>query len=177
MKSSIPVGLSLFCLGLLLWPSAGLSQNLGPGKGRAIEHGPVDVAQLTQRAAIIVRGIVSSPQPKWIGRVIYTEYRLQVQETLKGAPRSSVTVAVVGGALGNVRLAVPGAPELRDGDQLIFFGVPLEGESSFTPVGTFDGIVPIRPGNGNRQASVAPRGAPEELGGFLDEIRTLSRRP
>ena len=107
----------------------------------------------------------------------YTEYSIQVQETLKGVPRSSVTLAVVGGALGNVQLAVPGSPKLQAGDQLVLFGVPLQGTSSFSPVRTFDGVVPVHPGNGNTQASVAPRGKPESLESFLQEVRALSRRP
>lgn len=179
MKSFLPALLSLLCMGLLLWTPAAYSQNLGlnKGQGRAIENGPADIEALTRRAGLIVRAIVSSREPRWIGRVIYTHYDLQVQETLKGTPRSSVTMAVAGGALGNVRLAVPGAPELRAGDQLVLFGVPLEGQASFTPVGTFDGIVSIHPANGNARAFVTPRGKSEELEDFLQEIRTLSRRP
>ena len=179
LKSSLPAVIGFLCLGLLLWVPAGLSQNLDSSKaqGRPLEHNPFDLQQLTKDAGLIVRGILAGPQPKWIGRVIYTEYSIQVQETLKGAPRGSATLAVVGGALGNVKLAVPGSPKLQAGDQLVLFGVPLQGTSSFTPVGTFDGIVAIRPANGNIEASVAPRGKPESLESFLQEVRALSRRP
>jgi len=167
---------SLFCASLL-WSSAGFAQDLGGRTSRPIEGGPVDVAQLIQRADLIVHGFVTSKEARWIGRVIYTQYDVAVQETLKGEARNGVLVAVVGGALGNVRLTVPGTPDLRIGGQLVFFGVPLEGEVTFTPVGTFDGIVQIRPGNGSSVATVAPRGKPEELEAFLQEVRTLGRRP
>jgi hypothetical protein len=159
-----------------LWGSAVFAQDLVSPARRAIEAGPVDVAQLTQRARLIVHGVVTSKQVRWIGRVIYTQYELAVQETLKGQARSNVLVAVAGGTQGNVRLTVPGRPDLQLGEQFIFFGVPLEREVIFTPVGTFDGIVRIRPGNRGSAATVAPRGTPEELEAFLQEVRTLGRR-
>lgn len=177
VRLSTAVLASVFYAGVLVWSPAGFAQNLGRGRGQLIENGPVDLEQLAQRATLIIHGFVASEAPTWIGRVIYTQYEVLVQETLKGAPRNSVLVAVVGGGLGNVQLRVPGAPDLRIGDQLIFFGVPLEGESSFTPVGTFDGIVQIRPGGSDSQATVAPRGKPEALEAFLQEVRTLSGQP
>lgn len=177
VRLSTAVLASVFCAGVLVWSPTGSAQNLGRGRGQLIENGPVDVAQLAQRATLIIHGVVASEAPTWIGRVIYTQYEVLVQETLKGAPRNSVLVAVVGGGLGNVLLTVPGAPDLQMGDQLILFAVPLEGESSFTPVGTFSGIVRIRAGGSNSQATVAPRGNPEALEAFLQEIRTLSSQP
>ena len=166
----------LFC-GSVLWHSSGFAQDLGRGARRPIERGPVDVAQITQRANLIVRGFVASKEARWIGRVIYTHYDVVVQETLKGEPRTSVLVAVAGGAMGNVALSVPGSPDLAIGEQLVFFGVPRDDRGTFTPVATFDGIVQIRVGSGPSVATVAPRGKPEELEAFLQEVRTLSRRP
>jgi hypothetical protein len=158
-------------------PTAAIfAQDLGRGGGRLIESGPVDVDRLVQRADLIVHGFVARKEPRWIGRVIYTQYELVVQETLKGDVRNSVLVSIAGGALGNVQLKVPGTPDFQIGDQLVFFGGPLEDGTSFTPVGTFDGIVPIRPGRGDTAATVSPRGKPEALPAFLQEVRTLSNR-
>ena len=168
--------LGVFCVSVLCHSSA-YAQDLGRRGGRPSERGPVDVAQLTRRADLIVRGVVTRKEARWVGRVIYTQYDLAVQETLKGEARTSVLVAVVGGAMGNVALSVPGAPDLAIGEPLVFFGVPFSDRVTFTPVATFDGIVEIRPGNGRSTASVAPRGNPEELEAFLQEVRTLSRRP
>jgi hypothetical protein len=100
---------------------------------------------------------------------------VSVQDTLKGGSRSTVVVAVPGGARGNVRLRVPGAPDLQSGEQVVFFVTPLQG-TTFTPVGTFDGIVRVRQGIGRSAATVAPRGSPESLDAFLDEVRTLGGR-
>jgi hypothetical protein len=155
------------------------AQDLGGGRGRGrfIEGQPVDIQQLVQRAEVIVRGAVTRKEPRWVGRVLYTQYELDVQETLKGPARKNLLVSVVGGAMGNVELRVPGAPTIQAGDQMVFFGTPLAGSTTFTPLGTFDGIVPIRPGRGNAAATASPRGRPEPLAAFLDEVRALTRRP
>ena len=168
---------SLLCEGLLISGDTGAAQDLGRGRGQFIEQGPANVERLVQRADLIVHGVVGKKEPKWIGQVLYTQYELAVQETLKGAERKNVLVSVVGGAMGNVQLKVPGAPDLRTGDELVFFGAPLAGGAGFTPVGTFDGIVPIRPGRGNAVATTSPRGQPESVTAFLQQVRALTKRP
>jgi hypothetical protein len=169
---------SLVCVSLTMSSASAPAQDLGRGRSQLIEGGgPVDVEQLVQRAGLIVHGSVVSREPRWIGRVIYTHYELLVQETLKGLARGTVVAAVVGGAIGNVQLTVPGAPELSIGDQLVFFGVPLGAGGVFTPVGMFDGVVPIRRPGANSVPTVSPRGAPETLATFLEEVRALSKQP
>ena len=116
---------SLVYVSLMISSVPALAQDLGGGRGRLIEGGPVDLEQLVQRAGLIVHGSVVRKEPRWIGRVIYTHYELLVQQTLKGPVRGSVIAAVVGGALGNVQLTVPGSPDLSIGDELVFFGQPL----------------------------------------------------
>jgi hypothetical protein len=162
------------CCASLLGISSSFAQDLR-GTARPIEHGPIDVAQLTQRATLVVHGFVTNKTTAWIGRVIYTLYDVSVQETLKGAPRTSVVIAVAGGARGNVRLTVPGAPNLEVGEQLVAFATTLQG-ATFTPVGTFDGLVRVDQGNGGGAATVAPRGRPESLNAFLQEVRSQGGR-
>ena len=53
----------------------------------------------------------------------------------------------------------------------------LVGDAGFTPVGTFDGIVPVRPGRGNAGATASPRGQPQAITAFLEEVRALTKRP
>ena len=108
--------------------------------------------------------------------MIYTEYNLIVQETLKGSALSSITVALPGGSIGNVALAIPGTPQLATGNEIVFFGEGLTGQGSFKPVGIFDGIVPVQQGVGVA-TTVSPRGRPEDLDDFLDEVRDLGRNP
>ena len=168
---------SLVSAGLTISSASVLAQDLGGGRPRLIEGGQVDVDQLVQRAGLIVHGSVVSKEPRWIGRVIYTHYELLVRDTLKGPVRSSVLAAVPGGAIGNVQLMVPGAPDLAVGDQLVFFGLPINAGDVFTPVGTFDGIVPVRQPQGNSAPTVSPRGKPENLAAFLEDVRVLSKQP
>ena len=171
MAARLSVTVAALCCASLLGISSSYAQNL-PGGARPIHAGPVDVAELTRRADLVVHGSVTARSTVWIGRVIYTVYDVLVQETLKGAPRTTVSVAVVGGARGNVRLSVPGAPDLQNGEQVVIFAAPLQG-ATFTPIGTFDGIVRVRQGNG--AATVAPRGRPEPLDDFLQELRAGGR--
>jgi len=171
----LSVTLAAVCCASLLGISGSFAQDLGRGTTRPIEGGPIDVAQLTRRADLVVHGFVTTKTTAWIGRVIHTLYDVSVQETLKGVPRTSVVVAVTGGARGNVRLSVPGAPDLQTGEQVVFFATTLQG-TTFTPVGTFDGIVRVRQGNGGSGATVSPRGNPESLDAFLEEVRTQGGR-
>jgi len=166
------VTVAAVCCASLLGISSGFAQDLR-GNARHIEGGPINVADLTGRADLIVHGFVTAKSTAWIGRVIYTLYDVSVQETLKGGPRNRVVVAVAGGARGNVRLTVPGAPILEIGDQLITFATTLQG-TTVTPLGKFDGLIQVQQGNG-AGATVAPRGKPESLDAFLDEIRRGGR--
>jgi len=159
---------------LLLVCSSAYGQDLPLSPSRIEGGGPVDVEALTQRATVIVRAIVADSETKWIGNVIYTEYNLVVQETLKGNAQSSITLALPGGEIGNVALGVPGTPELVAGNELVFFGESLNGQASFKPVGIFDGIIPVQQGVGS-EPTVAPRGQQESLDEFLDEVRALGR--
>jgi hypothetical protein len=170
----LSVTVAAVCCASLLGISSSFAQNLR-GASRPIEGGPIDVAQLTQRADLVVHGFVTTRTTTWIGRVIYTLYNVSVQETLKGAPRTSVVIAVAGGARGNVRLTVPGAPNLQIGEQFVAFATTLQG-ATFTPVGTFDGVIRVNQGSGGSGATVAPRGKPESLDAFLQEVRSQGGR-
>ena len=101
-------GVALVMLALLaLIPAFG--QDLSEGsRPRGFERAVFDLDRFAEQSDVIVRGIVSSKEPKWVGRVIYTHYDLVVQETIHGQAQSSITVAVLGGAVGNIQLAVPG---------------------------------------------------------------------
>ncbi|HZS93819.1 MAG TPA: hypothetical protein VFA78_03410, partial [Chloroflexota bacterium] len=54
---------------------------------------------------------------------IFTYYRLQVSETLKGSvqPGAQVEVAVPGGSANGIRQVVPGAPSLETGGSYVLF--------------------------------------------------------
>jgi hypothetical protein len=108
--------------------------------------------------------------------VIYTFYNLSVWETLQGRASSGVVMAVPGGVLGNVQLAVPEAPKISDGDEVVLFGKEFQGQSTFTPVGRFDGLITTREGPGGVKFAVSGSAEAERLDEFLKKVRSLSRR-
>ncbi len=57
----LSVTLAAVCCASLLGISSSFAQDLRGG-ARPIEHGPIDVAQLTQRADLIVHGSVTSKE-------------------------------------------------------------------------------------------------------------------
>ncbi len=90
--------LALVVLSLLAASTAALGQDLSAGsRPRGFERVPFDLDRFAEQSDVIVRGIVSSKQSKWVDRVIYTHYDLVVQETIHGEAQSSLTVAVPGG--------------------------------------------------------------------------------
>ena len=168
------LGVSFCALILIaLTPSAWAQSVRRPA---ALERGPIDLPRVMQRASLIVHGIVSGTEVKWVDRVIYTFYDLVVSETIRGRARSGIVIAVPGGSLGNVRLAVPGAPSVGVGDEAVLFGRAFRDQSSFTPVGTFDGFIAVTAERSGGRRTVTPRGILEDLDSFLDEVRTLNRQ-
>jgi hypothetical protein len=157
-------------------PIAAQDLPTNPRLARGEAGRPVDVKRLTENSSLIVRGRLTRGATKLVGNTIYTFYGLDVHETVKGSPRKSVSVAILGGALGNVQLDVPGAPAFQSGDEIVFFGQRFAGEpSAFRATGEFAGLIPILSSPGKRPV-VLPRGRPEGVDEFVEEIRALTRR-
>lgn len=152
-----------------------VAQDLSSSSRRFEGGGTLDVPAMASKAHVIARGVISGAQAKWVNRTLFTEYTLQVQEALKGPAQSTLTMSVMGGSLGSVELVIPGAPQqLETGAEVVFFGERFDAGQGFKPVGLFDGVVQVKQAAGIG-ASVAPRGKPESLADFLDEVRGLGR--
>lgn len=78
----------------------------------------VDAAAQADR---IVHGDVVATSAVWSddGLRIYTDAQVRVRETLKGAPAATVTVRLLGGQIGTIGQMVPGAPRLREGEEVV----------------------------------------------------------
>ena len=144
----------------------------GGSAPQGIERVPFNLDRFAQQSDVIVHGVVSSEEARWVDRALYTHYRLVVRETIQGDARSSITVAVLGGSLGNIALRIPDAPNLRVGDEVVFFGQTFEGQPSFKPIGLGAGLVHVAPGTDGQSRFVTPRGKPEGLDAFLDAVRS-----
>ncbi|HWC95296.1 MAG TPA: hypothetical protein VG456_01065, partial [Candidatus Sulfopaludibacter sp.] len=74
---------------------------------------------MAAKSSVIVRAKVLDSSASYTGQFIYTHYKLQVTERLKG---SMVTeMAVRGGVAGGMQQIVPGAPRFNKGDEYVFF--------------------------------------------------------
>ena len=78
-------------------------------------------ADMVVKSTGVVRGKVLSSSAAFSGGVIYTHYRVQVTESLKGRNSGVIDLAVPGGVANGIRQAVSGAPEFQPGDDCVFF--------------------------------------------------------
>lgn len=166
------LGLLLFMAAIGSFGSLRGQDLTGGTEMQGLERVPFDLDRFTQQSDVIVHGIVSSKEARWVDQTLYTHYELVVRETIHGTARGSITVAVLGGTLGNIALAVPDAPNLNVGDEIVFFGQSFKGHPSFKPTGLGAGVVRVAPGSDGQARFVTPRGKAEGLDGFLDAVRS-----
>lgn len=76
---------------------------------------------MIRQSTAIVRAKVTGASASFRGRDIFTSYQFQVLETLKSGPQPLAQVAVPGGAAGNIRQMVAGAPSLTIGQEYVIF--------------------------------------------------------
>ena len=85
-------------------------------------------SDMIQEASLIVIGRCASLQSQWVGRTLVTLATIQVSETLKGSPGSTVTVVLPGGVDANRRIPVamsyPAAPEIYNQEKVLLFLAP-----------------------------------------------------
>src|ERR1035438_9806083 len=76
---------------------------------------------LITNSTAIVRGKVLTSYTATEGPMIYTHYRVQVSETLKGSAAGPVDVRFPGGVANNLRQNFAGVPQFNAGDEFVFF--------------------------------------------------------
>jgi len=97
----------LFAFGIRSLPCATLQQ--------------LTMNDMIAQSAAIVRGTVVDSWAALTGSVIYTHYKIQVSESLKGPRQSSVEIVVAGGVVNNLSQSFSGSPTLNKGDDLVLF--------------------------------------------------------
>jgi hypothetical protein len=91
------------------------------------EIGPlVDVATRTRGAARVVIARIADVQARFDtnqfgDQLIVSTAVLEVIETLKGTPASTLRVAIEGGTVGDLTLKVSDLPSVRAGERAVFF--------------------------------------------------------
>jgi hypothetical protein len=87
--------------------------------GATLERLSLD--DLTTKSTDIVRAKVMGSYADLRGSAIYTHWKIQVVERLKGAAQSNVEVLVPGGDAAGLHQDVPGAPKLVVGNEYLLF--------------------------------------------------------
>jgi hypothetical protein len=96
-----------------------LASSLMPVQCATLERLSLD--DMIAKSTTIVRGSVTASWAAFTGRVIYTHYTVQVSESFKGGPKSSVEIMVPGGAVNGMQQSFSGSPVLNRGDEYVFF--------------------------------------------------------
>lgn len=84
----------------------------------------LSLAELVGEADTIVETVVRRAESRWSddGRRIETAVSVEVSEGLRGAGKGeTLTVHVLGGKVGNIRMKVPGSPVLAEGQEVLLF--------------------------------------------------------
>jgi hypothetical protein len=106
----------------------------------------IDVAALTRGSNQVVIGTVVDATGRmgtnaYGDRLIFTDLRVDVSETLKGDSRNVVVVTVEGGQAAGLTLKVSDMPTLKRGDRAVYFLV--KGTPEWIPYARGRGVVRI----------------------------------
>ena len=84
---------------------------------------PIEFRELVLTAPVIVHGQVVDVRAEWVDgrRSVETFVTVAVSEYLKGDLGERMTFRVPGGQLGRYRTVFVGAPEFREGDEVVLF--------------------------------------------------------
>ena len=117
----------------------------GPLQSATLER--LSLADMITQSTAIVRAKVVDSYAAYSGRVIYTHYRLQVSESLKGSSPVG-EVLIPGGVANDFRQTFAGAPQLQPGSEYVLF--LWAGKAGLTQViGLTQGLFVIPPGAGS----------------------------
>ena len=107
---------------------------------------PIEFRELVTIAPVIVHGRVVDVRTEWVDgrRAIETFVTVQADEYLKGNLGETLTVRVPGGQMGRYRTVFVGAPEFRDGDEVVLF-LKLAGPSYPYIIGLSQGAFRVVP--------------------------------
>ncbi len=137
------VGFSAGLLAVALFASAATLQQLS-------------LDQISDSATAVVRARIVSTSTAFSGSTIYTHYKIQVSETLKGQPPAEFVLP--GGVSGHYRQSFPGVPVLAAGSEHVLFLWTSPTTGLTFPVGLTQGIFDISSQNGSAVLSRQPIG-------------------
>jgi hypothetical protein len=104
----------------------------------------LSLAQLVQRADLIVQGQVQSVYSEWDKerRLVFTYVSIRVEDPLKGERRQSVLIRQIGGSIGTIEMSVAGLPQFKSGERALVF-LKRQDATTFQVVGMNQGLYRI----------------------------------
>ena len=133
------VAIAVAALGLLAPPAA------------ATTIAPASFTEMASQSHVIVHGRVETVRSQTRGdrRTIESLVTVAVIESLKGSPSASVVFRVPNGRVGRYRRVMVGAPEFREGDEVVLF---LKGAAPAIPApfGLAQGVYRVAGTRGQR---------------------------
>lgn len=77
--------------------------------------------QIVDESGKIIHGHVLDVRAERSGQIIWTHYRVQVMDSLKGANTGIVTISEPGGTLNGVTMQIDGVMHYQSGDEVVLF--------------------------------------------------------
>ncbi len=116
-----------------------------------------EVPELTRKADAVVRGTVRRVESRWSadGRRIVTDVEIQVAETLKGAPGSTVLVTQPGGRVGDIGQRVSGLASFAPGEEVVVV-LQRRGKAAFSVRGMAQGKFQVQRSPDGKAALAVP---------------------
>lgn len=117
----------------------------------------LDVPELSQNSDTVVHGTVRRVESRWSGdrRRILTDVEIEVTESLKGQPGSTVLVIQPGGKMGDIGQMVHGTASFVPGEEVVVF-LERKGASAFQLSGMSQGKYQVRRAADNATALAVP---------------------
>jgi hypothetical protein len=105
----------------------------------------LDVPELAQNSHTVVHGTVRRVESRWSGdrRRILTDVEIQVTESLKGQPGSTVLIVQPGGKMGDIGQTVHGSASFTPGEEVVVF-LERKGATAFQLSGMAQGKYQVR---------------------------------
>ncbi len=138
-----------------------------PSMAATVERLTLDA--MVKKAQTIVHGKVRNSSTHWSsnGKLILTTYTIDVSETIKGQPGSTVELTTIGGRIGDLTLFVSGMPSFETGEDAVVFIENSRGVS--TVVGLSQGKFSVQ--NGEVSNSISNLSFPDGRDGTPLKMR------
>ena len=134
---------------------------------------PIEFRELVTTAPVIVHGQVVDVRSRWVDgrRSLETFVTVAAAEYLKGNLGEHVTVRVPGGQIGRYRTVFVGAPEFKEGDEVVLF-LKQAGRSDLYIIGLSQGAFRVVPDARTGRSMVT---TPIVMGKGVDQPERLVR--